>query len=225
MTTDDLQYFRKVFDAGLVQSPFLEVGASKVDGTTANLCDVARERKTQEVIGVDLSEGVGVDFTLDFSLEPEVFQQKWGRGQVKTVAVFNVLEHTFDPNRILENALRLVMPGGSLVVLTPAVWPIHNYPYDFNRLMPDWYEEFARRNGLELVTDKFCWISAFGIEPVKALQEGSTHQFPTFLNSAKHSSPIRYWVSRVGHRLFNTFGRSHHFTHAAIGATFVRPNT
>jgi 2-polyprenyl-3-methyl-5-hydroxy-6-metoxy-1,4-benzoquinol methylase len=47
-----------------------------------------------------------------------------------TILILNVLEHTFEPVRILDNALSLLGPHGALAVLTPAIWPLHDLPMD-----------------------------------------------------------------------------------------------
>jgi SAM-dependent methyltransferase len=70
----------------------------------------------------------------------------------------NVLEHVFEPIKILENARSLLRPGGVLIAATPCVWPIHNYPIDCARLLPDWYRRYAQQKGLPLLggrTDEF----------------------------------------------------------------------
>jgi hypothetical protein len=207
---------------GFVKSPFLEVGSARVQGETPNLCDLAREFQVERAQGVDLSLGTGVDFTFDFSLAHDDFMGKWEHGTFETVAVFNVLEHTFDPITVLRNALYCVMDGGSLIVVTPVIWPLHDYPGDYVRIMPQWYEAFASCFGLKLHRDTFCWLSQFGIVKIDDLLDEERYQLPTFLNSGRRDSPVRYWVSRYVHRIFNTFGRSHIFMHAAIGAAFTK---
>ncbi len=205
-----------------MKSPFLEVGSARVQGETPNLCDLAREFKVDEIHGVDLSPGNGVDFLFDFAIPPDEFEKKWEHGSYKTVAVFNVLEHTFDPITVLRNALNCTAEGGTLLVVTPAIWPLHDFPGDYIRFMPHWHEAFASRFGLILHRNAFCWVSQFGIVKIDDLLDEGRYQLPSFLNSGRRDFPIRYWASRYVHRIFNTFGRSHTFTHAAIGAVFTK---
>lgn len=139
-------------------------------------------------------------------------------GRFNTVSIFNVLEHTFDPITVLENALKCLSPGGNLLVLTPSIWPIHSYPGDYNRLLPDWYKTFARRNSLQLLDEHFCWLSPFGIERVHS--NGAEPSFPSFHSRTKST---RYLVSKIVHKLFNTYGRNHWATHAALACAFRLP--
>jgi SAM-dependent methyltransferase len=221
MTGIDIDYFKACHSAGLVSGNMLEVGAAKVQGPgVQNLCEIARELGVADVTGADLTNLDGVDVVFDFGLSKEEFDQEWRLGKFSTVCVFNVLEHTFDPLTVLENALACVQSGGHLLVLTPSIWNIHSYPGDFCRLLPDWYRTFAQRNGLCLLEPQFSWLSEFGIEPIT---NGPESDLPSFTTRGRSTSKFRYWTSRVVHKLFNTYGRSHWATFSAIGAVFLRP--
>lgn len=218
MTNLDVEWFNRCHRAGLVKNRMLEVGSAKVQGTP-NLCEIARNLGIESATGVDIDQFDGVDIVFDFGLAPEAFREGWRSGTFSTVCIFNVLEHTFDPLTVLTNALSCVHDNGTLLVVTPSIWPIHSYPHDFNRLLPDWYLEFSRRNKLTLIDKQFCWLSQFGIETVELASEPT---LPSYLTRGQADSRLRYWISRISHKLFNTYGRSHWGTHSAIGAAFVR---
>lgn len=217
MTNSDIEWFMKCYEAGLVKSPLLEVGSARLGGGP-NLCDIAKRLGLSETVGVDLERGDGVDVALDFGMKQAKFRGKCQLGKFPTACVFNVLEHTFDPITVLSNALSCLAESGTLLVVTPAIWPLHNYPRDCNRLLPDWYRGFAALHGLKLVDDYFCWLSQFGVEPISSFEP----EFPTYRSQASKVSATRYWISRIGHRVLNTYGRSHWATHSAIGAVFAR---
>lgn len=224
MTELDILYFKLCCALGLIRAPFLEVGSAKIHGEAVpNLCDLARDLNIEDVTGVDLARGSGVDFCFDFSVSQDVFQHLWSRGKFSTVCVFNVLEHTFDPITLLSNAARCVEAGGSLVVTAPAVWPLHDFPGDYLRLMPHWYEEFSRRFDLLLVREAFYWLSSVGTVKVGEFTSHGEYQLPNYRNLGRTRAPARYWVSRLAHRVFNTYGRTHFATHTAIGAAFRVP--
>jgi SAM-dependent methyltransferase len=222
MTETDVQYFRLCISRGHVRENFLEIGSARVQDTPANLCDIAKSSNIQPTLGVDLQLGVGVDAAVDFSTEPNRFLENWHFGKFTTVAIFNVLEHTFDPIAVLANALACLAPSGSLLVVVPSTWQLHNFPGDYTRLLPHWFEVFAGRFDLELKDDLFCWLSPFGITPIRSLLSNGEYVFPTYRNVGKEQTPVRYWISRLVHRLFDTYGRNHWATNVAIGATFVR---
>jgi SAM-dependent methyltransferase len=223
MVEEDLDYFHGCFQAGLIREPFLEIGSAIVaDSLDHNLCDVVRNLGLREVYGSDLREASGVDFTADFGVPVEEFSRIWAHGRFETVAIFNVLEHTFDPITVLRNALFCVRPGGTLCVVTPAVWALHDYPRDYVRLQPHWFEEFGQRNHLEICRERFSFISFMGIVPIDQLKRGNQYQLPTYINSTRRATPIRFWVSRILHRVFNTYGRTQYYTHIGLGCVYRR---
>jgi SAM-dependent methyltransferase len=220
MVNNDYVYFCRCFAAGLVKGPLLEVGSMAIDGQGGNICAHAMNLGVSSAFGVDLAAGPGVDYVSDFSVAPEQFE--WEFDRFKTVVLFNILEHTFDPITILRNAMRCVEPGGTLLLVVPTVWPLHDYPKDFCRLNPHWFEQFAEKYGLSIVPEAFCWLSDLGIVPVKSLHSGPQLELPSFLNLGK-AQTFRYWRSRAAHKLFNTFGRSHWYSHCAIACAMRMP--
>ncbi len=216
MTAEDIVYFKYCFEQGLIHSPLLEIGSRKVADETHTFRDVARDLGVSTTLGVDLMDGPGVDVTMDFSADPSDFKKRWSHPPFQTVVIFNVLEHTFDPITVLKNALHCTAPGGTVLALAPVVWPVHRFPKDYHRLLPDWYETFAAVHGLTLHRSTFCWVSEFGITPVGPENDA---QLPTWHTLAKPQQRLR---SRLAHRIFNTFGRSHRFTYCALGAAFQK---
>lgn len=217
MTPIDIEWFKMCFAGNLVEEPFLEVGSAKLEGGP-NLCDVAKELGLNKTTGVDLRLEDGVDFALDFGLQKDMFRERCNLTAYATACVFNVLEHTFDPITVLCNTLSCLASNGTLLVVTPAIWPLHNYPGDFNRLLPDWYRRFAELYNLKIIEQYFCWLSPFGIEPISHLED----EFPTYRSRGLSNSAARYWISRLVHKMFNTYGRCHWATHTAIGTAFTR---
>jgi hypothetical protein len=215
MVETDYVFFRKCYQLGLVRAPLLEIGSAAIQGQGGNICQAARRLGISPTLGVDIAPGPGVDQVVDFSIPPQQF--KWPYENAHTAVLFNILEHTFDPICILKNAMGCVYSGGTLLLVVPTVWPLHDFPRDYCRLMPHWFEQFAAKYGLTVVREAFCWLSQFGITPVDELRSGNQYELPSSQNLGK-SRPFRYWRSRVGHRLLNTYGRSHWFSHCAIGA-------
>lgn len=217
----DIVYFKKLFERGLVKGPFLEVGSAKVqEAEVPNLCEISKDMGVKNIVGVDLENGLGVDITFDFSINNREFKDTWKYGFYNTVAIFNVCEHTYDPITVLRNALYCVNSGGTLIVLTPAVWSIHGYPKDYVRLLPDWYEVFGIKNNLVMIRDMFCFLSSFGIQQVDLMNHKSDIGFPSYINSGREQSLFRYWISRIIHKVFNTYGRNHNFTHCSIACVY-----
>ncbi len=210
MVDDDIEFVRRLIDRQVVSSPVLELGAGYGGRTCRDLVGA----NGMEYYGTDVRAGAGVDFVADFECadDMEVFGNVAPLG---SVLLLNVLEHVFNPIRILDNACKLVRKGGVIVVITPAVWPLHNFPMDAWRILPNFYEEYAKRRKLDLVQKYFEYL---GKGPVSAFQEANgAYRFPPPCNAS-----FRYWYSRIVHKAFNTFGRSMFQPgHVSIGAVFI----
>ena len=145
---------------------------------------------------------------------PAEMERFKGLAPFGSVLILNVLEHTFDPIRVLDNAATLLRPGGSLITITPAVWPLHSFPMDAWRMLPNFCEEYARRRGCELLTEYFEYIG-FGKISQYQNPDGS-YNFPPPAQPG-----VGYWLARALHKTFNTFGRRmFHPSHISLGAVF-----
>ena len=209
MVDEDLAYVQRLLAAGVVKGRVLELGTGYAGATCRRVVGAAG----LEYLGTDLAAGPGVDVPADFE-SPADMDRFTPHRPFGTVLILNVLEHTFDPIRVLDNARTLVQPGGHLVVLTPTVWPLHNYPMDAWRLMPNFYEEYSRRRGLHLADEHFEYV---GRGPVRDHRNpDGTYRLPR--------PPRWHWSGRAVHRLFNTFGRGMEApTHVATAAALRVP--
>lgn len=208
MTEQDLSYLRFLLARGhVISGPVLELGAGYGGTTSASIIRDAGLHYE----ATDLTPSPGVTYVANFEngdgVETIRSAQRYG-----TVLVLNVLEHTFDPISVADNAVSLLREGGTLVAITPVVWPIHHYPIDCHRLLPDWYRRYASTRGLELDADLFHYVQ-YG--PVGSFLEGDGHErLPLPAEGRKFH---RMW-SRGIQKIFNTYGRGMtNESHIAIG--------
>jgi hypothetical protein len=215
MTSQDLAYVRKIMELRNFVSPVLELGAGYGGNTCSELCQAAG----YEYFATDLYNAPGVDFVANFETGTGV-EQIAKSGPFSVVLVLNVIEHVFNPISVLANAVRVTALGGLVVVITPVIWPIHNYPSDYCRLLPDWYREFAAKNGLFLDEGNFWYV---GIGPVSAYRTADgQNSFPP----AASLKPFYRFYSRGVHKIFNSFGRGMFFpSTVSIGVTFTKLKT
>lgn len=210
MEHGDLTFVRRLIADKVISDPVLELGTCYGGATCRPLIEAAGLR----YYGTDMTRGEGSDYEANFERPGDmtVFRDIAPFG---SILILNVLEHTFDPIKVMDNAATLVRPGGSVVVSSPAIWPLHNYPMDAWRVLPNFYEEYAKRRRLKLLEDYFQYL---GVGPVTSYRNGdSTYSFPPPCKPG-----IRYWFSRIIHKGFNTFGRSmFQPSHVAVGAVFL----
>jgi SAM-dependent methyltransferase len=65
--------------------------------------------------------------------------------------LINVLEHVYHARALLQEAVRVVRPGGSLVVIVPFLFPLHEDPHDFWRFSRETLERMCAEAGLQNV--------------------------------------------------------------------------
>jgi SAM-dependent methyltransferase len=69
-----------------------------------------------------------------------------------TVLSIQVLEHVFEPMRMLRELYRVTKPGGTLVVMVPQTANVHHLPHHYQNLTRYWLDEAAERLGAEVVS-------------------------------------------------------------------------
>ena len=112
-----------------LRGPVYEFGSYLVPGQEemGNLRTLFPHR---EYVGCDMREGPGVDRIEDVSeltLDDE---------SVPTIICVETLEHVFEVRRAVDEILRVLAPGGMVVITTPFNFHLHSYPGDFWRLTP-----------------------------------------------------------------------------------------
>jgi len=112
-----------------LEGPVYEFGSFQVEdqGPLADLRDCFRGRR---YIGCDMRPGPGVDRVEDLA------QLSLPDGAARTIVCVDTLEHVFEARRAVEEMIRVLAPGGTLLIAAPLDFRLHNYPDDYWRLSP-----------------------------------------------------------------------------------------
>lgn len=213
MTPDDVKYIKKLLSSGLIQSPCLELGVAYGGENNKELISNAGIA----YFGTDINSGIYVDYLVNFEDDTKVVENIFsGVDGFSSILVLNILEHTFDPIRVLDNVFNILRPGGTCIIITPTVWNLHNYPLDCWRINPNFYEEYCNKRDLKLIYEHFEYL---GFGKVKNhLDAGGNYVLPK--PSKKES---RRPLSRIVHEFFNIVSQNMLFTsHIAIGAVISK---
>jgi hypothetical protein len=191
MNQENLDFVRQLVADGTITGPVLELGAGYGGPTSRPAIPPAMGYRSTDIAGK-------VDYIANFESRAgfEAIAERF-----RAILILNVLEHTFEPIRVLDNALSLLAPGGAIVTSTPVIWPIHNYPIDCCRLLPDFYIRYAETRGLDLVPERFAYL---GFGPIAG------YRAPDGLfRLPKHGKAkgMAGRVTRGGYRLFRALAR------------------
>jgi SAM-dependent methyltransferase len=72
-------------------------------------------------------------------------------GSFDTVMSIQVLEHTPDPQRLVDEMGRVLAPGGTLIVTAPFSFRLHEEPHDYFRYSPHGLRALVGHAGLEAI--------------------------------------------------------------------------
>ncbi len=212
MVEEDVAFIKKCLDAKVIQSPCLELGVGYDGPNNKRLIQDAGI----EYLGTDLVANESVDVCVNFEDSSEKVEAALGHAKYGSVLALNVLEHTFEPIRVLDNIINVLRPSGTCVIITPTVWPLHDFPFDCWRINPNFYEEYCKRRSLFLLEEYFEYV---GRHKVKDSKDSSG----TYVLPAPSLSKSKMLRSRVIHKLFNTVGRGMLFpSHVATGVVIKK---
>lgn len=126
----------------------IDVGACDFNGSIA---PILHSWNPKEYIGVDIIDGPGVDVVCS----ADDLVEKFGEESFDIVVCFEMLEHTQDWRRSINNMKQICKPGGTLLVTTRSFgFPCHGYPHDYWRYeTSDFQEIFSDFEILELESD------------------------------------------------------------------------
>lgn len=99
---------------------------------------------------------------MDFTVSTEGRLPEVADGQYDLVLSTQVLEHVGDPKVYLDEAMRVLKPGGKLLLSTHGVFPDHGCPYDYWRWTSDGLRMTLERSSFQ-VNDIFrltCGVRA-----------------------------------------------------------------
>lgn len=89
------------------------------------------EARGWEYVGVDIEPGKNVDIVV-----PE-FEYPFEDGAFDVVISGSTMEHVTAIWRWVPELVRVLRPGGLLVIVTHAAWWLHEHPVDCWRILPD----------------------------------------------------------------------------------------
>lgn len=176
----NVKYFKGVlYDLGCGESPFRDFFL----------------QYSQQYVGVDWAGSyhdtradIAADLNKPLPVESEA---------ADTVVSLSVMEHLCEPQMMLDEAFRILKPGGAIVLQVPWQWWIHEAPYDFFRYTP---------YGLKYMFDK-AGFSDFSVEPQAGFFTTMVLKWNYFTNRLVRGPKAIRWLIKAGLLPFWYFGQ------------------
>lgn len=115
------------------RGPVYEFGSYQVAGQEA-CADLRGLFPGKPYVGCDLRPGLGVDRLEDLA------SLTLPDGAARTIVCVDTLEHVFEARRAVDEMIRVLAPGGLMLLAAPMDFRIHDYPGDYWRLTPSCIE-------------------------------------------------------------------------------------
>ena len=100
---------------------------------------------------------VGLDYATALTLyktRPDIFgsaeKLPIADNSVNVVLLLDVLEHVKDPFKAISEISRVLVEGGRLVINVPFIYPLHDFPYDYQRFTLSGLRNLLEINGLKI---------------------------------------------------------------------------
>lgn len=122
-----------VYDLGCGDSPYRELALRKGDSYTGVDWENSPHTPSADVVA-DLNQPIDLPTAI-----------------ADTVLCVSVLEHLRRPEAFLQEAARLLKPGGMLLLQVPWQWNLHEMPYDYFRYSPSALTEMLTGTGFQVI--------------------------------------------------------------------------
>ncbi len=160
-------------------------------------------RRPFAVTSFDIDPARGPDVVGDLCSPP--FQA----ASFDAVVLGEVLEHVHSPHVAIDNIHRLLIPGGSLILTTPFIFPIHERPRDYFRFT-QYGLEFLLRDFREVrIAARSNWaetINALGVRLALEQGVGARLLAPVVILGAIVALPFAWLLGKMIHTDFITIG-------------------
>ncbi len=120
-----------------INEPIYEFGSFQVQGQI-NFADLRPLFPGKKYVGCDIRKGPGVDRVLD------LHKLDLPDNSVGTVLTMDTMEHVEYPRKALSEILRVLKPGGIVIMSSVMCFEIHEYPYDYWRFTPKAFESLFK---------------------------------------------------------------------------------
>lgn len=131
----------------------LDLGGEKRSGYLTHV------EGTYHVTTVNISTETGCDVVHDLEVTPLPFDN----ASYDAVILNNTIEHIYHARELVCDALRILRPGGQIIITAPFLFPVHPSPHDYWRFTDEAVRTMLKEGG---VTQVVCIPLGTGVTTV-----------------------------------------------------------
>ena len=156
---------------------FIECNASKIP-SDAHVLQVGSGGRVEKIM-TPLREKRGFKLTtldIDPARKPDIVADiiDYDPGECfDYILVIEVLEHIKHPHAAAQNLYKLLKPGGTLVLSTPFLFPLHDRPYDYFRFTKYGLAELFGHFDRVVIKERDSWAEVHCVFLARLLREKS----------------------------------------------------
>ena len=117
---------------------------------------------------------------IDSNREPDIVgdicKTDFGEGRFDAVVLCEVLEHLKHPDQGLANIHKMLKPGGTLILSTPFIFPVHDRPHDYFRFTRYGLELLLESFGDVVITERNSYFEAIDVLWMRLLFENNRRE-------------------------------------------------
>ena len=182
----------------LLAEPILIVGAKTYDFDEDSFLPHLRSWGFEDITGIDLAAGPGVDQVVDICEEHSEFAKK-AHGSFGTVICMQVLYSTTNPFMAAHNIQQLLAPNGCLIFSDVFSHRIHRIPKDYWRFTYDAHKVLFKSLIFDDAAARVCVTRSRLMLPLQ-------YPFPEVLQHSRHHNETKtgFFLRRVHRKVFAT---------------------
>lgn len=154
-----------------------------------------------------------VSFDIDPARRPDmvgnIAEFDFGDRRFDVVVMSEVLEHVRSPEKAIKKVHSILSPGGTLILSTPFILPIHDRPHDYYRFTRYGLEWLLHDFSDVTILERNSWPEAINVLPVRLIMErhwSCRLAAPFAVGLALVLSPIAMMLGKVVKSNFMTTG-------------------